>query len=104
MVRPVFHPFFKNRNSILIDPSQKKSKVSLFGFLSLGLIPIPILFVRYGPALRKRSRFIRESMRIEVEMRHKKEEEKLDRIEAHKLREGKDNEENAVISVESPQA
>ena len=43
-------------------------------------------------------------MRIEVEMRHRKEEEKLDRIEAHKLREGKDNEENAVISVESPQA
>ncbi|PAV19830.1 MFS general substrate transporter [Pyrrhoderma noxium] len=78
--------------------------VSLFGFLSLGLIPIPILFVRYGPALRKRSRFIRESMRIEVEMRHRKEEEKLDRIEAHKLREGKDNDENAVISVESPQA
>ncbi|TDL20718.1 MFS general substrate transporter [Rickenella mellea] len=43
--------------------------VSLFGFLSLGLIPIPIIFVRYGAVLRKRSRFAQEAEGIVRKMR-----------------------------------
>jgi hypothetical protein len=35
--------------------------VSLFGFLSLGLIPIPLFFIRYGKNLRARSRFRQEA-------------------------------------------
>ncbi|KAL5520625.1 hypothetical protein ACEPAF_2626 [Sanghuangporus sanghuang] len=44
--------------------------ISLFGFLSLGLLPIPLIFIRYGPALRERSHFAREARRIMAEMRH----------------------------------
>ena len=35
--------------------------MSIFGFLSLGLIPIPIIFIRYGLQLRTRSHFASEA-------------------------------------------
>ncbi|TFY57840.1 hypothetical protein EVG20_g8380, partial [Dentipellis fragilis] len=38
--------------------------VSLFGFLSLVLIPVPLIFLRYGEQLRERSSFAHEAMLI----------------------------------------
>ncbi|KAI0050890.1 MFS general substrate transporter [Auriscalpium vulgare] len=38
--------------------------LSLFGFLSLGLIPIPLIFIRYGEQLRERSHFAKEGRAI----------------------------------------
>lgn len=35
--------------------------VSIFAFISLGLVPIPFAFVRFGPALRARSRHARQA-------------------------------------------
>ena len=35
--------------------------MSIFGFLSLFLIPIPLIFVRYGSVLRQKSYFAREA-------------------------------------------
>lgn len=35
--------------------------VSIFAFISLGLVPIPFVFVRFGPALRARSRHARQA-------------------------------------------
>ena len=43
--------------------------VSLFGFLSLGLLPIPLLYIRYGPVLREKSHFAREARRVAAQMR-----------------------------------
>ena len=50
-----------------------ENAVSLFGFLSFALFPIPLIFIRYGPALRKRSHFARESDRIIAGMRQQAE-------------------------------
>ncbi|THH03145.1 hypothetical protein EW145_g6492 [Phellinidium pouzarii] len=49
--------------------------VSIFGFLSLGLIPIPLVFIRYGPALRAKSFYAREAARVMEGMQHKPEDE-----------------------------
>jgi hypothetical protein len=43
--------------------------VSIFGFLSLGLIPIPLIFIRYGKQLRARSRYAKEAQDIIMRMR-----------------------------------
>ncbi|KLO12037.1 MFS general substrate transporter [Schizopora paradoxa] len=42
--------------------------VSLFGFLSFGLLPIPIIFLRYGKRLRSRSYYAKEAARVISEM------------------------------------
>ena len=42
--------------------------VSLFGFLSFGLVPIPLIFLRYGKRLRSRSYYAKEAARIVSEM------------------------------------
>jgi len=38
--------------------------VSVFAFLSLGLLPIPLIFVRYGPRLREKSHFAKEAREV----------------------------------------
>ncbi len=38
--------------------------MSVFAFLSLGLLPIPLIFVRYGPRLREKSHFAREAREV----------------------------------------
>lgn len=38
--------------------------VSIFAFLSLGLLPIPLIFVRYGSRLREKSHFAREAREV----------------------------------------
>jgi len=38
--------------------------VSIFAFLSVGLLPIPVLFVRYGAHLRAHSKFAREAEEV----------------------------------------
>ena len=43
--------------------------VSLFGFLSLALLPITLVFIRYGSLLRQRSRYAREADEIIQRMR-----------------------------------
>ncbi|KAH8115235.1 major facilitator superfamily domain-containing protein, partial [Phellopilus nigrolimitatus] len=43
--------------------------VSLFGFLSLGLLPIPFIFLRYGEVLRKKSHYAIEANTIVARMR-----------------------------------
>ncbi|KLO12695.1 hypothetical protein SCHPADRAFT_402325 [Schizopora paradoxa] len=43
--------------------------VSIFGFLSLGLFPVPLLFVRYGHFLRDKSFYAQEARSIIVAMR-----------------------------------
>ncbi|TCD71981.1 hypothetical protein EIP91_000113 [Steccherinum ochraceum] len=39
--------------------------MSMFGFISLGLIPIPLVFIRYGPKFRARSHYATEARRAE---------------------------------------
>ncbi|KAL5533628.1 hypothetical protein ACEPAG_88 [Sanghuangporus baumii] len=42
--------------------------VSLFAFLSLGLIPIPLVFLRYGASIRARSFYAQEATRAVAQM------------------------------------
>lgn len=42
--------------------------VSIFAFLSLGLVPIPLIFIRYGKQLRARSRLSREAHEVIMRM------------------------------------
>jgi hypothetical protein len=42
--------------------------VSIFGFLSLGLIPIPLIFIRHGKQLRARSRYAQEARVVIMRM------------------------------------
>lgn len=44
----------------------------MFAFISLGLIPIPLVFLRYGPAFRARSHFAAEAQRVAEQMRAQK--------------------------------
>lgn len=43
--------------------------MSVFGFISLFLIPIPIAFLRWGPTLRARSAMAKEAGAIVAKMR-----------------------------------
>jgi hypothetical protein len=42
--------------------------VSIFAFLSLGLFPIPLIFIRYGKQLRARSRYAQEAHKVIMRM------------------------------------
>jgi len=42
--------------------------VSIFAFLSLGLFPIPLIFIRYGKQLRARSRYAQEAHEVIMRM------------------------------------
>ncbi|THH32230.1 hypothetical protein EUX98_g1963 [Antrodiella citrinella] len=59
-------------NSVLKNLGTKWG-VSLFGFISLGLIPIPFIFIRYGPTFRARSHFASEARRVSEQMREQTE-------------------------------
>ncbi|THH19253.1 hypothetical protein EW146_g1874 [Bondarzewia mesenterica] len=63
-------PVFANS---LLRAVGTKWGVSLFGFLSLGLIPIPLFFIRYGETLRARSKFAREAREVLELMKERKE-------------------------------
>ncbi|EGN99152.1 hypothetical protein SERLA73DRAFT_152838 [Serpula lacrymans var. lacrymans S7.3] len=54
----------------LLDNLGTKWGVSIFGFLSLGLLPIPLIFIRYGASLRQHSRFAQEALSIVADMQH----------------------------------
>ncbi|CDO71078.1 hypothetical protein BN946_scf184844.g82 [Trametes cinnabarina] len=45
----------------IVDRLGTKWGVTVFAFISLGLVPIPFVFIRFGPALRARSRHAREA-------------------------------------------
>ncbi|EGO24721.1 hypothetical protein SERLADRAFT_438336 [Serpula lacrymans var. lacrymans S7.9] len=53
-----------------ISELKKGGAVSIFGFLSLGLLPIPLIFIRYGASLRQHSRFAQEALSIVADMQH----------------------------------
>ncbi|KAI0750005.1 major facilitator superfamily domain-containing protein [Daedaleopsis nitida] len=53
----------------IIDNLGSEWGVSVFGFISLCLIPIPIAFLRWGPALRARSPMAKEANAIVAKMR-----------------------------------
>ncbi|KAI0063445.1 MFS general substrate transporter [Artomyces pyxidatus] len=55
----------------ILDSMGTKWGVSLFGFLSLGLIPIPLIFIRYGEQLRQKSHFAKEAKAILAGLRQK---------------------------------
>jgi hypothetical protein len=42
--------------------------VSIFAFISVGLLPIPLIFIRYGKGLRARSRYGQEAREVIVRM------------------------------------
>lgn len=63
-------PVFANS---LLSSVGTKWGLSLFGFLSLGLIPIPLFFIRYGEKLRARSKFAQEARKILEQMREGRE-------------------------------
>ena len=42
--------------------------VSIFAFLSIGLFPIPMIFIRYGKQLRARSRYAQEAHEVIMRM------------------------------------
>ena len=46
------------------------SLVSIFGFIGLGIIPMSILFVRYGAYLREKSHFVRKADELVAGMRN----------------------------------
>ncbi|KAI0363222.1 MFS general substrate transporter [Pilatotrama ljubarskyi] len=52
----------------VIDALGTKWGVTVFAFISLGMIPIPFIFVRFGPALRARSRHAREAREMIARM------------------------------------
>ncbi|KAH9933622.1 MFS general substrate transporter [Epithele typhae] len=53
----------------IIDNVGSEWGVSIFGFISLILIPIPLAFLRWGPALRERSPLAKEANAIVAKMR-----------------------------------
>ena len=55
-------------NNVLLVPLLVASTVSIFGFLSLGLFPIPLIFIRYGKQLRARSRYGQEAREVIMRM------------------------------------
>ncbi|KAI0761318.1 hypothetical protein BD413DRAFT_495770 [Trametes elegans] len=54
----------------VVDALGTKWGVTVFAFISLGMIPIPFVFVRYGPTLRAQSRHAKEAREV-IARRHK---------------------------------
>jgi len=52
----------------ITDAIGTKWGVSIFAFLSLGLLPIPLIFIRYGKQLRAHSRYAHEAHKIIMRM------------------------------------
>ncbi|KAI0306294.1 MFS general substrate transporter [Multifurca ochricompacta] len=60
----------------LLDAMGTKWGLSLFGFLSFGMLPIPLIFIRYGDELRARSRYAREADVLIARLSARQDEEK----------------------------
>ena len=54
----------------IVIQADKDSTVSIFGFIGLGIIPMSILFVRYGAYLREKSHFVRKADELVAGMRN----------------------------------
>lgn len=65
--------------------------VSIFAFISLGLAPIPFIFVRFGPALRARSRHARQAREAVARMHAQDEPEIEAEIESEEERKQLEN-------------
>ena len=55
-------------NNVLLVSLLVAPPVSIFAFLSLGLFPIPLIFIRYGKQLRARSRYAQEAHKVIMRM------------------------------------
>ncbi|CAL1710981.1 unnamed protein product [Somion occarium] len=55
----------------MLEDLGTKWGISVFGFLSVFLLPIPLIYIRYGEALRARSHFAREARELAAGMHHK---------------------------------
>jgi len=53
---------------VLLVPLLVAPTVSIFAFLSLGLFPIPLIFIRYGKQLRARSGYAQEAHKVIMRM------------------------------------
>ncbi|KIJ43983.1 hypothetical protein M422DRAFT_67658 [Sphaerobolus stellatus SS14] len=60
-------PLFENK--VLVGLGTKWG-ISTFGFAGIALLPVPIIYLRYGPRLRERSPYIQESSRVTAQMHH----------------------------------
>ncbi|KIJ30326.1 hypothetical protein M422DRAFT_268192 [Sphaerobolus stellatus SS14] len=58
-------PLFSNK--VLVGLGEV---LSIFGFAGIALLPVPIIYLRYGPRLRERSPYIQESSRVTAQMHH----------------------------------
>ncbi|EJC99613.1 MFS general substrate transporter [Fomitiporia mediterranea MF3/22] len=67
--RSLIGSIFPVASHSIISRLGTKWGVSLFGFLSLGLLPIPIIFLRYGEIFRKNSHYGHEANTIVAKMR-----------------------------------
>ena len=54
----------------IVIQADKISTVSIFGFIGLGIIPMSMLFVRYGAYLREKSHFVRKADELVAGMRN----------------------------------
>ncbi|KAI0263386.1 MFS general substrate transporter [Gloeopeniophorella convolvens] len=77
-IRSIIAAAFPVATHRLLDALGTKWGLSLFGFLSLGLIPIPLIFIRYGGKLRARSRYAREAEAVVARLNARRDEEKTD--------------------------
>ncbi|TBU25470.1 MFS general substrate transporter [Dichomitus squalens] len=64
IVRSIIAAIFPVVAHTITDNVGTEWGISIFGFISLALIPIPFIFVRYGPELRDRSRYAREARQL----------------------------------------
>ncbi|KAI0314721.1 MFS general substrate transporter [Amylostereum chailletii] len=64
VARSIMASIFPVAANSLLNTMGSKWGMSLFGFLSLGLIPIPLIFIRYGEQLRVSSKLAREAQEI----------------------------------------
>ncbi|CAL1716072.1 unnamed protein product [Somion occarium] len=63
-VRSIVASAFPLFGTPLLNNLGTKWGLSLFGFLSIGLLPVPLIYIRYGAALRERSYFARQAREV----------------------------------------
>lgn len=70
--RSVIGSVFPLFSHIIIEKCGTKWGISIFGFAALALFPIPLIYLRDGPALRKKSPYIQEALQLLRKMQAEK--------------------------------
>ncbi|KAH9958330.1 MFS general substrate transporter [Russula dissimulans] len=68
LARSIFGAIFPIVTRSIINAIGTKWGLSIFAFISVGLLPIPLIFIRYGKGLRARSRYGQEAREVIVRM------------------------------------